>query len=134
MNMNFESKAIALPWSGCWIWMGSMDKCGYGKWGGKLAHRLVWQATRGDIPRGMEVCHSCDVPSCINPEHLFVGTHLENMRDSVRKGRFNAGKYLAARTHCVNGHEYNEANTFHYKGSRYCRRCNADSHNRRRAT
>lgn len=81
----------------CWLWLGWKDEHGYG-WirgeegrSGKVlrAHRVAWELANGAIPEGQYVCHHCDNPSCVRPDHLFIGTHLENMRDCVRKGRYN---------------------------------------------
>lgn len=82
----------------CWCWTARKARDGYGKFNmstGRvkpkritvLAHRFAYELTRGPIPPGMFVMHSCDNPSCVNPEHLSVGTHRANMADMVRKGR-----------------------------------------------
>lgn len=77
--------------SGCWIWNGATGSSGYGqiKTFGKYSgtHRLSYELHNGAIPDGLEVMHSCDNRRCINPEHLNIGTHLENMRDMIVKGR-----------------------------------------------
>lgn len=80
------------PNSGCWLWLGSTMKVGgYGtgmlKKKAFLAHRLSYQIFKGAIPPNIYVCHKCDTPSCINPDHLFLGTAKENMADMRRKGR-----------------------------------------------
>lgn len=78
----------------CWFWVGYVSDRGYGVFGignhpqvRVKAHRFAWLASRGDIPEGQEVCHRCDVPQCVNPDHLFLGSHRDNVLDSVRKGR-----------------------------------------------
>lgn len=67
-----------------------------------LAHRLAWRRAHGEIPKGQFVCHHCDTPACWNVEHLFLGTHAENMADMVRKGR--QSKPGLAQT-CAKGHQ-----------------------------
>lgn len=77
----------------CWLWTGNRNQAGYGQLrlgrrGGTVsAHRLAWQLFRGPIPDGLIVCHHCDNPSCVNPDHLFVGTHKDNAQDMIAKGR-----------------------------------------------
>jgi hypothetical protein len=76
---------------GCLIWLGSKNKQGYGSAivSGKVrrVHRVIYEYLVCDVPENMDVCHSCDNPSCINPEHLFLGTVSDNMQDMLRKGR-----------------------------------------------
>ena len=73
--------------SGCIIFQGSIDRCGYGKFDHTLAHRAAWEVYRGPIPEGKYVCHHCDNPPCINIDHLFIATQAENVADMVAKGR-----------------------------------------------
>jgi hypothetical protein len=81
---------------GCILWTKGMDALGYGRlWvNGQclLAHRWAWMQENGPIPEGMCVCHHCDNPSCINPGHLFLGTHQDNMSDMAAKGRSEHGE------------------------------------------
>jgi hypothetical protein len=75
----------------CWHWCGSWNDFGYGRmsYEGKLqwAHRLSWRAFVGEIPAGLLVLHRCDNPGCINPDHLWLGTYGDNLRDAWAKGR-----------------------------------------------
>lgn len=79
------------PNTGCWLWMGCLDKAGYGKLahaGRNLAaHRASYEAFVGPIPDGLLILHRCDNPICCNPEHLRAGTQDENMKDCCSKGR-----------------------------------------------
>lgn len=77
--------------SECWLWRGAKLKSGYGTvWNQRrkmLAHRLAWESENGPIPKGMYVLHKCDRPSCVRPDHLFLGTQTDNMQDCASKGR-----------------------------------------------
>jgi hypothetical protein len=121
-----------LPWSGCWIWMGYIRETGYGEiYTAKgrrpsKTHRVAWEiANQRHIPDGMFVCHSCDVPACINPAHLWIGTQKENMEDASIKGRV-IGLGSTRKTHCPKGHPYDATNTYMDRnGARNCRHCHA---------
>jgi HNH endonuclease len=85
---------------------------GYGKFTAKgrgaqlRAHRVAYELCTADIPTGLFVCHHCDNPSCVNPSHLFTGTHRDNMADALTKGRPVVPLLNAAKTHCPRGHDY----------------------------
>ena len=89
--------------SGCWLWGGTAESGDYGSWSvdGKstAAHRASYELFVGPIPEGLDVCHSCDVPACVNPGHLFLGTHQDNMDDGKAKARFARGGRHGRITH-----------------------------------
>lgn len=116
--------------SGCWMWMGRRDKGGYGKFrlaDGKesRAHRTSYQLFVGPIPTGLLLRHTCDTPSCVNPDHLVPGTHRENMDDLLERHP------AYGRDHCPKdpSHEYRFR-----AGKRECKTCeNARKRNAYRA-
>lgn len=125
----------------CWTWSGAKNRRGYG-WlhnGSRTtrkpmrAHRASWEIHFGKIPDGLWVLHRCDNPPCVRPDHLFLGTRTDNMRDCAAKGRVSTiGKSRMER--CKRGHEFSEANTLIIKrtGHRRCRLCaSADKRERR---
>lgn len=88
-----DKKTFYSP-DGCWYWTGIVDHKGYGmirfdgpKGFWKKAHRVSYEAYKGQIPEGLLVCHSCDNRRCINPDHLWLGTNKDNINDRDRKGR-----------------------------------------------
>ena len=81
----------------CWLWVGSERGGGYGQFAlyhttPKFAHRVSWEMTYGPIPKGMKILHKCDIPSCVRPAHLFIGTNADNSSDMVTKNRSAYGE------------------------------------------
>lgn len=101
---------------GCWLWVGSRDRKGYGRFnvGGapQLAHRFSYELAKGPIPDSLTLDHLCMNSSCVNPDHLEPVTNEENLR-----------RWRATITHCPKGHPYDEINTYVWRGNRRCRVC-----------
>lgn len=128
----------------CWYWYGALGACRkYPKimFGGKsylVSSLMVWLRGRIEKPIAGEKwrkchCHTCDNGRCVNPKHIFIDTQLENMHDSIRKGRARAAK-MRARKRCSNGHLYTDDNTRIRGNHRRCRICNKEVMRRRDGT
>lgn len=116
----------------CRNFIGPIDKKGYGRVGYKglvvYAHRLSWILTYGEIVNGLCVCHKCDNCKCINPDHLFLGTHKDNTQDMIRKGRRAKSCGRKKLDYCQKGHDFKNQNPIINKiGHKTCRIC----HNQR---
>lgn len=104
---------------GCWEWKGATHEFGYGRIDNQQAHRVSWRIHFGDIPNGLGVLHQCDNPPCTRPDHLFLGTPLDNSKDAVAKGRMKR----PPRTHCKRRHKLTPTNTYSWRGKRLCKKC-----------
>lgn len=148
----FEAKFIPEPNSGCWLWFGSIDRKGYGqiRMPGKVGEGRLRYATHVSLelagrplPDGLWALHHCDMPACVNPDHLFAGTQLDNQQDSLRKGRHykppTTGRFVVGdnwKEFCKRGHAMTADNLWCAPPpSRYrqCMECNRIRKAKRRA-
>ncbi|CAK0777783.1 HNHc domain-containing protein [Gammaproteobacteria bacterium] len=92
LHERFSTKYKVDSATGCWNWVSNINSAGYGTFysrqGNIYAHRVSFELHKGIVPRAMLVCHSCDNKKCVNPEHLFVGTYQDNLKDSIKKDRW----------------------------------------------
>lgn len=124
----------------CWLWTATKNKHGYGQFYDRVkkhtrlaTHVSIEIATGVPFPVGMHACHSCDNPPCVNPDHLFLGTQKQNIRDGINKGRIlhpsKKPGYMHPKkrqTHCIHGHAFDKENTIIKRGCRQCRKCAVD--------
>ena len=116
----FEQKFIPST-SGCWTWTAGLSDKGYGRFTlGKeqYAHRASWIFYHGN-PGALDVLHRCDNPKCVNPNHLFLGTHTDNMHDMIRKGRHRPRGGSKDSAFCKHGHMFDKISS----NRPYCSTC-----------
>lgn len=106
------------PATGCWEWHGRRDADGYGRFGSRGAHRVIFELACGPVPAGLQLDHVCRHRPCVNPDHLEPVTAREN----TRRGESFAG-VNSRKVRCDHGHAYSEENTYRWRGRRDCRAC-----------
>lgn len=119
----FMEKVSPEALTGCWLWTGAVDQNGYGcmtvNHENIRAHRFAMREIAGNLIEGLDVCHHCDTPSCVNPGHLFVGLAVDNVRDMFAKGR----NPTRTRAECRRGHQLSGDNLYRWKNVNHCRAC-----------
>ena len=138
LQVRLERMVSPEPNTGCWLWTGATVPFGYGRINGGrtgvgvlLAHRASWEIYRGPVPEELCVLHRCDIPQCVNPDHLFLGTHADNVADKIAKGRARFGTSgmeaktasRRAQTHCKRGHLLSGENLIPSAVHRECKTC-----------
>jgi hypothetical protein len=130
---------------GCWLWSGSKDRDGYGTYHvsrvTQKAHRVSWELSFGAVPDGLCVLHKCDNPCCVRPDHLFLGTQADNVKDMNQKGRSSGNvqipdeivRQIKAMRASTGATFAKIGATFGISGSQACRICGGLSRKRRTA-
>lgn len=115
---------------GCWLWTGSLNIHGYGSFGvgrgsRQNAHRWLWEQLNGKASSKLHLDHLCRNKACVNPVHMELVTHAENLRRGSHPSR-------PRKEHCPSGHPFDEANTYMHRGNQHCRACNREKNRLRR--
>ena len=128
LTTRFFTKVEKAP-SGCWEWIAGKNAYGYGQFkyptgsdNSMGAHKASYLYFYGSIPEGKQVNHHCDNRACVNPTHLYAGTHQDNMDDMVNRGRWNGG--MPKKEFCLKGHRIADDAIVRAEGHRSCRKCN----------
>jgi hypothetical protein len=130
MEKRFWSKVNVLSEDECWEWTAGRFDAGYGAFyingQNRGAHRISFEIANGPIEDDIFICHICDNPPCVNPNHLFAGTPTDNVLDMIGKGR--QVKYYSEQTHCIRGHKYEDGSYWirvkkNGDESRVCKAC-----------
>ena len=127
LPLHVASKIRPNSVTGCWEWIGARDSRGYGnirvQRRVRKAHRFLYELVRGPIPAGLECDHRCRVAWCVNPAHIEVVSHVENVQRGA--ARWVPGARQRAKRRCPRGHPYTKANTYVHprSGGRWCRQC-----------
>ena len=129
----FADRIESIPFSGCMIYMGPLAPNGYAKVRGhgkpEWIHRLTYKQHVGAIPTGLQVLHRCDIPTCVNPAHLFLGTQKDNIQDMLKKGRNNsknAPKGIAHHRAKLNDDKVREIRTSPLSAKHFAAKYNVD--------
>ena len=121
LQERFEAQYITEPNSGCWLWVGAVDREGYGQirdnYACKKAHRVSYELHKDKIPDGHQIDHLCRVTSCVNPDHLEIVTARENKRRGLQG---------VLKTHCKRGHPLSGDNLLLWREQRLCRACRTE--------
>lgn len=125
----FFDRVVQLPWTTCHEWTGPLARgravCHFGSDRPVTAARVSYEIANGPIPSGKMICHTCDNPRCVNPAHLYAGTHADNFRDAVERGRNKLIRRPALRDVCLRGHPFAGENLYMWRGQKRCKACNA---------
>lgn len=99
LKERFDSQYIPVTETGCWLWVGACSSRGYGTikdhYKTRLAHRVSYEIHNGQLDDKCFICHKCDIPSCVNPNHLYAGNHITNVADKVSRNRQASGRDVA---------------------------------------